>query len=108
MEEKELIEALVQLPTIMGGTIAQNGQIIEDNKGGCHFKITKEIVPVPLKPKPVVYMLSVSGNPKNRQSLIQYFIKILGKPIRQFQIKSLPHIDYVCWDTKKIDKKKEI
>ena len=99
MRKRELKKALAQLPIIMSGTVVQDHQIIETDEEGCHYKITKEVIPLPLAP--IFYMLSVSGPPENRRRLISTFIKILGPPLRQFQIKGLPQIEYVSWDARK-------
>jgi len=105
INEKELRGALSQLPVIIVGAITEDHQIIEGNEEGAHYKITKETTSQ--FPDFAVYMLSVSGPSGSRLNLIAQFIEMLGLPLKEFQIKDSPHIDYICWDAKKVDKETE-
>lgn len=98
MKEKELRKTLSRLPAIKVGTIAKGNEIIGNYENGCYHKVRRVIIPIF---NMIMYMLSASGLPQDRQKLITQFIGILGEPFDRFHIKELPNIDFVSWDGKK-------
>ena len=107
MNHDELKKKLRELPEIPRGTIAREGQIIEGNEGGCHYKITKEAFHFPLVRGIVypwvVYSLSVSGPEQGQKEIIAEFINILGSPSRKARFEEMPGITFVLWDANEIE-----
>jgi hypothetical protein len=101
METDKILLRTGNLPAFLAGKIAEDYQIWEGNEQGAHFKVTKEILPIPNGP--TVYMLSVSGPAESKEKVIADFVDSFGEPIMRFEIPKLPGIDYVSWDAKEID-----
>jgi len=101
MEREKILKETKNLPTMMGGQIAEDWQIWEENDAEAKFMVTKEILPVPNAP--TVYMLSVSGPAEVKERLIADFISAFGEPMNRFNIPEAPGIDYVSWNAKKVD-----
>lgn len=105
MEKEEILRRTKDLPTIVMGNVAEDHQIWEGNEGGTHFKITKEIIPIPKGP--MMYALSVSGDERYKARLISDFENALGKPATRNTDPRLPGIEFVLWEATKIDKQRK-
>jgi len=101
METEEILLRTRNLPAFLAGKIAEDYQIWEGNEQGAHFKVTKEILPIPNGP--TVYMLSVSGSAESKEKVIADFTSSFGEPMMRFEIPELPGMDCVSWDVKKVD-----
>lgn len=98
MEESVLKKALAKLPVIKIFSIPEDNQLIEGDEDGCHYIITK----VSQYGKFILYYLSVSGPPENRQRVISCFIEILGPPYNG-PVEELPGIYFLCWWARNVD-----
>jgi len=104
MKRERLSSSLKNLPTIMGGQIAEDYQIVEQDEDEIHYKITKKIVPIPNGP--VVYMMSFSGSDKlSRTQFILKIAKFLGRPLDIFTVPEKPDLTFACWDAEVVDQK---
>ena len=103
MDIQKIRQAMLRLPVITVGTIAEDHQIIEGDEYEAHYKITKEMPST--FPDLTIYALSVSGAIENRQKVIDSFIEILGQPLNRFQSKVFSDIDFLCWQVLKNSEK---
>ena|SRR3989338_9258035 len=87
--------SVADLPSIPLGKIAEDHEIWEGNDGGAHFKITRQ--PMPIINRDFL-ALSVSGEPADRQKIIDDFVVALGEPTDRSVVPEVAkHIDMVAW-----------
>jgi hypothetical protein len=78
MDIRGIKKRMKALPTIPIMDVATDGEIIEEDEGVCHFKITRhEIASIP------VYSISISGPAERRTGIIKEFSRFLGEPFSQ-------------------------
>lgn len=100
---RELREKLSQLPVIIVGTVVKDNQIIEGNRGGAHYEITKE--ESPKFPGCACYAIKISSPSEDScLSIISKFIELLDEPLMRFPSKVFPNTVFLYYDAKEISK----
>ena len=104
---KELLpNRILSLPTILVGTEAQDHEIIEENNGLVHFKITKEWAEDPNSNRQMtIYSMSVSGPKKDRLDFIRRISQRFGKPRMTIELPQIPNINFCIWHAKELEER---
>ncbi|HUS59978.1 MAG TPA: hypothetical protein VMX76_01180 [Nevskiaceae bacterium] len=101
MTKERLLEGILKLPTIEGGTLAEDDQVIEGNQGGVHYKLTKEVFP--FLGGLTLFSLSVSGPIEERLAFIDEIKTELGEPANVEEFPRLPGIHFAAWEANAVE-----
>lgn len=99
MEREIISSSVASLPPSIIGEIQEDHEIWEEIDGGAKLMVTRHILPTPNRDE--LISLSVSGEPHERQRVIDEFTEVFGEPAQITQQPQLQnHIDMVAWINK--------
>ncbi len=96
MEREIISTSVANLPPSTIGEIQQDHEIWEEIDGGAKLMVTRHILPTPNRDELIA--LSVSGEPSERQRVIDEFSEVFGEPAQidqQPQVRN--YVDMVAW-----------
>lgn len=95
MERDVIRQQLGEIPVSLLGKINDDHEIWEFTDGGAHFKVTRHKLPTDQMDQEF-FSLSVSGQPAERERIIQEFSEVLGESA---EMTTNHGIDFVLWFT---------
>ena len=101
--EREIIKsAVASVPTSEIGEIQRDNEIWEEYDGGAKLMVTRHTLATPNRDE--IISLSVSGEPNERQRVLQEFIEIYGLPIELTYSVEPDAVEYQTWLAPKLTK----
>lgn len=83
MEKERIEEIISEIPVTTLGKIPNQGEVWEYTEGGTHFKIARHRITMPEEPEPEVCLMTIYGEPTEKERIITEFSQVLGSPTKR-------------------------